>query len=123
MFLVKTYVAPSGIHGLGVFAGEAIEAGAALWRFEPGIDLVIEPERIAALPPAARAFLGTYSYESVDFPGRTVLSGDHARFLNHSDAPNTAVRHLETIAARAIADGEEITCDYGAFCVGWTGFD
>lgn len=39
MLLVPTYVAPSAIQGLGVFAAEPVTEGAPIWRFEPGIDL------------------------------------------------------------------------------------
>jgi hypothetical protein len=28
-----------------------------------------------------------------------------------------------SVATRLIEAGDEITCDYGAFCLGWTGFD
>jgi SET domain-containing protein len=55
--------------------------------------------------------------------GQLVLSGDHARFLNHSDDPNTQARPFLSIARRSIASGDEITCDYGAFCVDWKGLD
>ena len=123
MLTVRTRVAPSSIHGLGVFADEDVAEGAEIWRFEPGLDLLLPRERLAELPPAGQFFMAMYSYESVDFPDRVVLSGDHARFLNHSDDPNTAIGHLVTLARRPILAGEEITCDYGAFCVGWTGFD
>ena len=47
--------------------------------------------------------------------------GDDAKFLNHSDDPNTHERRLSSIAARPIFAGDEITCDYGAFCVDWPG--
>ena len=38
MLLVKTYVAPSAVHGLGLFAAEPIARGACIWRFDPRID-------------------------------------------------------------------------------------
>jgi hypothetical protein len=47
--------------------------------------------------------------------------GDDAKFLNHSDDPNTHERRLSSIAARPIFAGDEITCDYGALCVDWPG--
>lgn len=123
MLLIPTYVAPSAIHGIGVFATAPVAAGQAVWRYEPGIDLVIPDERAASLPPAFRDFLATYAYRSVDVADGLVLSCDHARFFNHDDRPNTETRPFVTYASRDILAGEEITCDYGAFCVGWTGFD
>lgn len=123
MFLIKTRLAPSSIHGVGVFAGEPVAAGQIVWRFEPAFDRVIGEEELAAAPAAFRDYLATYAYPSADLGGKVVLSCDHAKFLNHSDDPNTAERPLESVASRPIAAGEEITCDYGAFCVGWTGFE
>ena len=73
--------------------------------------------------PAFRAYLEAYAYPSSDLDGATLLCCDHAKFLNHSETPNTAERPFTSIAARSIAEGDEITCDYGSFCVGWQGFD
>jgi uncharacterized protein len=122
MLLVPTYVAPSSIQGLGLFAAEAISAGEALWRFEPEIDVVIPFERVERLPAAFRAFLDRYAYTSHDIPGGVVVSCDHAKFMNHSEDPNTEIRPFVTVARRPIAKGEEITCDYRACCAGWQGF-
>ena len=68
-----------------------------------------------------RAHLDAYAYPAADLAGATVLCCDHATFLNHGHDPNTVERPFASVAARPIAAGEEITCDYGAFCVGWTG--
>lgn len=122
MLLVRTRLGASGIHGIGVFAAEPVAAGAAVWRFAPGLDQLIPLEEVPGLPDAFRAYLDTYAYEAPEFPGRLVLSCDHAKFLNHSEDPNTALRPLETLARRAIQEGEEITCDYRAVCAGWPGF-
>ena len=123
MLLVSTYVAPSPIQGLGLFAAQDIAPGEALWRFEPEIDVVIPDGRIEALPAAFRAFLDRYAYTSHDIPGAVVVSCDHAKFMNHSEDPNTESRSFVTVARRPIGRGEEITCDYRACCVGWQGFD
>ena len=123
MFLIRTRLAPSAIHGIGAFADEPAEAGQAIWRFEPGLDQVVSLERAAALPPAFQAYLATYAYLSPAFSGCYVLSCDHAKFMNHSETPNTAIDGEVTRAARPIAAGEELTCDYRLFVDGWTGFD
>ncbi len=49
-----------------------------------------------------------------------ILSGDHACFINHDEAPNTgalpdAVPPVTPVALRDIAAGEEITCNYWAY--------
>ena len=119
MLLVKTRVAPSAIHGLGLFAAEFIPRGAAVWRFAPGFDREFPPEAFAALPSAAQAHTRWFAF--VDrASGRWILSGDHACFMNHAPTPNTgaAVNSLPpitTVTLRDIAAGEELTCDYRAF--------
>ena len=42
MLRVPTYLGPSSIHGIGVFAVERILAGAEVWRFSPGLDLDLD---------------------------------------------------------------------------------
>ena len=123
MFTVRTRVAPSAIHGIGVFADEPIAAGQEVWRYEPAFDRTISDEELARAPDGFRHLLQTYAYRSVDLGGALLLPCDHARFLNHSDAPNTAEERFRSVATRPIAAGEEITCDYGVFCAGWTGFE
>lgn len=123
MLLISTRLAPSSIHGLGVFATAPVAAGDALWRFEPDVDQVISNARAAQLPRAFQDYLATYAYHSPDFPDAFVLSCDHAKFLNHAEDPNTTIRGRATYARRDIAAGDEITCDYRLFVDGWTGFD
>ena len=49
-----------------------------------------------------------------DFCSPITLCGDHAKHMNHSDDPN--LLDLETnVAARDIAAGEELTCNYYIF--------
>jgi SET domain-containing protein len=121
MFVVKTRVAPSAIHGLGVFACEDISAGAEVWRFQPPFDIVVPESALADLPAAVRMHLDIYGYRSVDLGGQLVLSGDNAKYLNHSDDPSLEESPFRSVARRPIAEGEEITCDYGAFCTDWDG--
>lgn len=122
MLLVRTSLGPSRIHGVGVMAAEPIAAGQPIWRFAPEIDLVIPFARADTLPEAFRVYLATYAYEAPEFPESYVLSCDHAKFLNHSEAPNTELRGRETLARVPIAIGEEITCNYRLVVRGWTGF-
>jgi hypothetical protein len=123
MFVIKTRVGPSPIHGNGVFACENVAIGDPIWRFHPPFDQILSEQDIAGLPKPAQEYLQIYAYTSADLGGQLVLSGDHARFLNHSDDPNTEARPFLSIARRSIAWGDEITCDYGAFCVAWTGLE
>ncbi len=112
MLLVKTRALASAIEGVGLFAAEPIQKGAMVWRFEPGIDLVVPEERIATLPEAARAFFKRYAFPCPFFPGGLLLGFDNTRFVNHSLTPNLDNTGPDTIALRDIAEGEEMTTDY-----------
>lgn len=123
MFLIRTRIGPSTIHGNGVFACETVEEGTVIWRFEPLFDHEISEPDLANMPAAFREYIDMYAYRASDLGGRLILSGDHAKFLNHSDNPNTSEIPLASLARRKINADDEITCDYGAFCAGWNGFD
>jgi uncharacterized protein len=118
MLLVKTNLAPSRIHGIGLFAAEDIPRGTVIWRRDPSIDVELTEEQLEALAPPSREQIVKYTY--LDIVRRTyVLCGDDARFFNHEDAPN-CVDYPDadggtTVAARDIRAGEELTSDYGKF--------
>ena len=119
MMLVPTRVAPSSIHGLGLFAAQSIAKGTQVWRFEEGFDRTFTPAQFDALPCSAQMHLRWFAYCDTA-RNAWVLSGDHTCFMNHSNTPNTgapgdAESPVTTIALRDIADGEELTCDYFAF--------
>jgi len=120
MMLVATRVAPSAIHGNGLFAIHPILKGTPLYRFQSGLDQALSPEAWMALPEPARGFVRHFTY--FDRPSnRMILSGDDARFMNHAETPNTGVpcgtpiksgEPVITVALRDIAAGEELTCNY-----------
>jgi SET domain-containing protein len=113
MYLVKTYLDKSPIHGIGVYAGGDFPAGTVLWREQPGFDAVLTPEQVRALPAEARAFMDTYSYYA---HGKFHLNADNGKFTNHADNPNSRMNDKgEMYAVRAIKKGEEITADYDDF--------
>ena len=115
MLLVKTQLKNSRIHGVGIFADEDIPKGTAIWRDCKGFDLEYSVEAVDKLPTAAREQVISRAYTSMD-NGKWVLDGDDARFMNHSSHPNTKNGDKwTTIASRAIARGEELTCDYYEF--------
>ena len=113
MFLIPTYLAPSPVHGMGVFTPFPIPAGASLWRFDPGVDWRLTPEELERFPEPYRSRLHAYSY--MDEEGRYVLCGDNARYMNHADEPNCDDNGVQTMARRDIAAHEELTCDYRNF--------
>ena len=116
MMIVPTYVGPSAIEGVGIFAAEAIAKGTPIWILDDSLDLLLTAEQLAKLPPLQRNFIERYGYPHMSREGLTVLEFDNGRFMNHSDAPNTDFRDPETgWAIRDIAAGEEITCRYSEF--------
>jgi uncharacterized protein len=118
MLLVKTFLAPSRIHGIGLFAAEPIRAGTVVWRLHPAIDLELTEDELEALAEPAREQLRKYTYTDL-VRRKLVLCGDDARFFNHEDAPNCLdypdAEGGKTVAARDIAAGEELTSDYAKF--------
>ncbi len=120
--LVKTYLAQSGIHGVGLFAAEPVKAGAKIWEFMEEFDTVHDETALVATPEPVRSFLRRYTYPHHAQPGKIILDGDHGRFMNHSDTPNTDFRMIHAnngFALHDIAKGEELTCNYNEFAPGF----
>jgi len=119
MLLVRTRVAPSPIHGLGLFAAEPIPAGTPVWRFRAGFDLAISLAEFAGLPAPAQEHLRWFAYFD-PARGAYIKSGDLCCYMNHDESPNTGTapgisEPVITVALRPIPAGEELTCDYRAF--------
>jgi SET domain-containing protein len=110
MMLVPIYVAPSSIHGVGVFAAEPIAKGTTVWI--PLYDRKFTDAEVAEMPPLMREFIDVYGYKDDRYPGIVFCGVDNGRFMNHSDTPNTDQLEEGNVAVRAIAAGEELTCDY-----------
>jgi len=120
MLLVDTFVAPSPIEGVGVFAVEAIPKGTLIWKLDPDFDRLIPVERYEKAAPFQRTLFDRYAYPSPDKPGYLVYEVDNGRFMNHSDTPNTDFSEYgEGTATRDIAAGEELTCNYHEFYEGF----
>lgn len=116
MLLVDTYVGPSAIEGVGVFAAQKIAKGQLIYRFVPEFDRLIAKAELAGLPESTRRFVERYTYRHPTDAAFLVLDADNGRHMNHSEAPNTDFRDLKL--GYAIADiepGEEITCNYAEF--------
>ena len=119
MLLIKAALRPSSIHGIGLFALEFIHKGTEIWRFSRGLDLELSPEEVQPLPVSVKEFLQHYGYMDYRL-NRYVLCFDNARFINHSERPNSLPDysrdpHGVDIAIRDISAGEEITRDYRSF--------
>jgi SET domain-containing protein len=115
MLLVRVYVAPSPIHGMGCFAGETIRQGQLVWQFDPRLDLRIPLSEFDNFPPATQEFLKRLTYvEAIEGVEYMVLCADQAKFVNHSVTPNLVDSADGTCewAAYDIAADEELTCNY-----------
>ena len=119
MLLVPTRLAPSPIHGFGVFAREMVAKGTPVWRFTPELDMTFAPDIVPTLLPHVQEFFAHYGYLDRNVK-RIVLCFDDARFVNHSDTPNVCTYYAQDaygldVALRDIAAGEELTMDYAGF--------
>jgi SET domain-containing protein len=115
MLRVPTYLAPSPIHGIGLFAAAPIAAGTQVWRLDPAFDRAVDEVALADLPTVPQLLVQRYAYLD---PVRRVriLCADDARFFNHADDANCRDEPgsdgLVTVTVRDVADGEELTWDY-----------
>ena len=116
MMIVYTFVGPSEIEGVGIFAAQPIRAGQPIWTLDERFDLKLTSADIEALPPIMQDYVDRYGYPHMTEPGLTVVEFDHGKFMNHSATPNTDFRDPVTgYAIRDIAAGEELTTDYAEF--------
>ena len=116
MMLVRTYVAPSQIEGLGVYADEFIPSGTLIWQFNPKFIASFSPSDIEELPLHIREFVEKYSFPHVEKDKHLAVELDNGRFMNHTEQPNTDFTEFSKgYAIRDIAEGEEITCNYHEF--------
>jgi uncharacterized protein len=104
-------VKPSGITGLGLYAGCAIPARAKIGEFEG---------EVIGLREARRRAKGRRIVAIVELERHALdatRTGRGFRFINHSCAPNTFIRctpeRAEFYALVDIPKGTEITADYG----------
>lgn len=114
MLLVPTVVAPSLIHGLGLFAVWRVPKDTAVARVHHKFDRKLTPEQKANLPKPAQRFVERYGYLDLS-NGWWYLNADDLRYMNHSATPNTRQEGESDVAAADIAAGEELTCDYYTF--------
>jgi SET domain-containing protein len=114
MWIIKTSIDRSGIHGLGLFSQEDIAVGTLVWRRNHSIDIKVEwnDEIIASMPAHVAKIVRSRSYIDHVTGVRTFgIDGDS--FVNHQDIPNVVFdSNGDGRAARAITVGEEITNNY-----------
>lgn len=115
MLLIETYLKEVEGKGIGLFAGEKILSGSMWHKDEDIFDK--KYTRDFVLSNGLKKFFyhyATYHLEEDCF----YLCSDNARFVNHSENPNTYYDKEKggCFAVRDIEKGEEITCDYKTIC-------
>src|SRR5437016_1534451 len=112
----RLFVARSKIHGLGLFAGEAIEWGKRVieYRGEP-LSLKETKRRQRFYDSIGFTCLIQFA-DGLAVDG--IAGGNESRFINHSKKPNLgAIRedkwHVVFYSLDDIAKGEELTFNYG----------
>ena len=117
MLVVETYLAPSKIHGIGLFASQFIPQGTAIWRFHPVIDHVYTKSKFLKIcqglegdEEALNHMLNSCYVRS----NKCYYITDNARFINHAEHEfNLDLSDDETeVAIRDIHAGEELLENY-----------
>jgi uncharacterized protein len=115
MLLIATKIAPSPVHGIGLFANQFIPKGTVTWQFHPEFDKTYSEQEMLRMPDAARAIFLNYAYYDKDL-ALYVLCSDDQRFINHtSEQPNIISTPNRDVAGRDILPGEELLCDYNDY--------
>ena len=118
MFIIKTYIDKSNIHGNGVFAGENIKKGQVVWKFNKVLDKKISVKTFNSLEENIKYFVEKNGY--LDSKNKFYfISGDNDIYSNHSENPNLIESDninnnltKDLIAVRDINIGEELTQNY-----------
>jgi uncharacterized protein len=111
MLLVNASAGPSRIQGIGLIARESIAEGTLIWQLQSGFDLEMTKQQIDSLSPWTQEQIRRFVYIDIT-TGTYILCSDDAKFMNHSETPNTRTVGRQTFATRDIPTGEELTCDY-----------
>ena len=114
MLTVNTYLAPSSIHGIGLFAAELIPANSIVWQYNEHIDKIYSEEFFLNICRNTHKntlqHLLNCSYKR---GGRYFYLTDNARFINHSGLANIAfIDDCTEIALQEIKPKEEILENY-----------
>jgi SET domain-containing protein len=119
---VSLTVAEHPGRGRGVFAGTPIRKGELIERAP--VIVVPEADRLTVDASSVGSYIfmwehGTVGEDLYSQRGRAAVALGLASLVNHSEAANCAfIRHIEAlaldvIALRDIAEGEELTFNYG----------
>ena len=117
MLLVPTFLAPSSIHGIGVFAEVAIDKGTTVYVFNPILDKMFTASEKQKLPAYAQEWVDDHAF--LTSSNLWIIAADNDNYSNHSSTPNLVEVPssepkitLDLVAATDIPAGTELTQDY-----------
>jgi len=103
--------------GFGVFATAFIPRGTLVY-VQDELDISITEDEFDAMDEHMQRNVEHYSF--IDQHGHRVLCWDHAKYVNHCCHPNIiSTGYGFEIAITDIAEGEQVTDDYGLFNVSY----
>lgn len=108
--LVRLHLAPSKIHGVGVFALQDIPKDTKLYATMFPQGFTVESSDLGTLKPEVRECIIAHWPRTVDGEAFAYPDTFFQGYMNHSDTPNYDA--LTDISLRDIKAGEEITEDY-----------
>ncbi|MFO7607072.1 MAG: SET domain-containing protein [Desulfurivibrionaceae bacterium] len=115
MLTVNTYLGPSRVHGIGLFAAEDIPAGAFVWKFNHHVDKIFKQQDFVAMCRKVDSCCLRHLLNSTYRRGsRYFYLTDNARFINHSDDRDNIVflTDFAEVAKTDIAAHQEILENY-----------
>jgi hypothetical protein len=99
--------------GYGLFTTAFIPKGTITFARDL-FDIAIDPSDPFVTDPVYGEVVEKYSY--IDRSGKHVITWDHGKFVNHCcDSNSVLTGYGFEIATRDIANGEELTDDYGLY--------
>ena len=117
-YKVYTRLAPSKIHGVGVFAIKTIHKGAYIFYDDDEDIFWVKRKNLKSLSKEVRRLYEDFCIKKGDFYG-CPKSFNHltpAWYLNHSDKPNLGCdKSYNFFALKKIKKGEELTVDYKTY--------
>jgi SET domain-containing protein len=117
---VYTRLAPSPLHGVGVFAVRPIKKGTKLFGDDNAALVPMKRSRITRLSPGIRRLYTDFCI--IQAKGELYLCPNNFNqmtvswYLNHSTKPNVRCdRDFNFYSLRQIKTGEELTVDYDSY--------
>jgi len=118
MIHVKYRLDRSGIHGIGLFAGEKIKKGKLVYSASPVLDVEVTDKKFQLLTEKEKREVRWWGFFDKNLK-RWHIDFDVSRFINHSARASLTqdARSVDAylVATRDIKEGEELTQNYLEF--------